>query len=218
MTLTGAKGFAGWHMSGPKMNSGFKRGTYHRELRVDQQRGNFENLIAAADDLDTHHCTGMLNSFSSRSPGSRVWLFKLNRFISASRRRILGILKEPEEKIHDSLTGKTMTFLSDEYASRTASSLAKNKQRRINLHDREAVEEEIIARAERNLKRANRRMDENYIEEVSDDEHFLDESNVQETAPVVKPSIPSFIADAVDFIGSLTPTTRSILASMSVKA
>ncbi|KAG2127469.1 uncharacterized protein EDB93DRAFT_1109297 [Suillus bovinus] len=121
--------------------------------------------------------------------------------LSCKRRRILGILKEPEEKIHDSLTGKTMTFLSDEYASRTASSLAKNKQRRINLHDREAVEEEIIARAERNLKRANRRMDENYIEEVSDDEHFLDESNVQETAPVVKPSIPSFIADAVDFIG-----------------
>jgi hypothetical protein len=108
--------------------------------------------------------------------------------------------------------------MSDEYASRLTLSLVKNKQKRVNLHNHEAVEEENIARAERNLKRANQRMDENHIEEVSNDEPFLDESNIPEKAPVAKPSIPSFIIDTVDFIGSLTPTTKSILASMSAKA
>jgi len=116
------------------------------------------------------------------------------------------------------LFNQTESLLSDEYASRIASSLVKNKQKRVNLHDHEAVEEENIACAEHNLKRANQWMDENHIEEVSDDKPFLDESNIPEKAPVAKPSIPGFIIDTVDFIGSLTPTTKSILASMSAKA
>ncbi|KAG2362338.1 hypothetical protein BDR07DRAFT_1376595 [Suillus spraguei] len=71
-------------------------------------------------------------------------------------------------------------LLSDEYILRIALSLTKNKQRHINLHDREAIEEENITCAKCNLKRANQRRDENYIEEVSKDEHFLDESDIPE--------------------------------------
>jgi hypothetical protein len=108
-------------------------------------------------------------------------------------------------------------LLSDEYASRVASSLARSNNKRVNLHDRDAVEAENIARAERNLNRANKRMDDNHIEDVSDDEPFLDESNPPENAPSAKPSVPSFITDTVDYIGSLTPTTKSILATLSAK-
>jgi hypothetical protein len=57
-------------------------------------------------------------------------------------------------------------LLSDEYASRVASSLARSNNKRVNLHDRDAVEAENIARAEHNLNRANKRMDDNHIEDV----------------------------------------------------
>jgi len=108
-------------------------------------------------------------------------------------------------------------LLSDEYASRVASSLARSNNKRVNLHDRDAVEAENITQAERNLNRANKRMDDNHIKDVSDDEPFLDESNPPENAPSAKPSVPSFITDTVDYIGSLTPTTKSILATLSAK-
>jgi hypothetical protein len=108
-------------------------------------------------------------------------------------------------------------LLSEEYASRVASSLTKNKQKRVNLHDRNAVEEENIAHAECNLKRANQRLDNNHIEEVSDDEPFLNESYPPEKASTVKLSVPSFIVDTVDYIGSLMPTTKSILATLSAR-
>jgi len=108
-------------------------------------------------------------------------------------------------------------LLSDEYASRIASSLAKNVQKCVNLHNKDAVEAENIAHAERNLRRAHLRMNEDHIEEVSDDEPFLDESCPQEKASTAKPSVPSYIVDAVDFIGSLTPTTKSILAVLTTK-
>jgi hypothetical protein len=54
-------------------------------------------------------------------------------------------------------------LLSDEYASRIASSLAKNVQKRVNLHDKDVVEAENIARAERNLRRAHLRTNEDHI-------------------------------------------------------
>ncbi|KAG1888467.1 uncharacterized protein F5891DRAFT_182174 [Suillus fuscotomentosus] len=108
-------------------------------------------------------------------------------------------------------------LLSDEYASRIASSLAKNNHKRVNLHDPDAVEAENTARAERNLTRAHLRIDDNHIEDVSDDEPMLDEASSPEKDFTTKPTIPGYILEAVDFIGSLTPTTKSILAALTSK-
>lgn len=108
-------------------------------------------------------------------------------------------------------------LLSDEYASKVASSLARNNNKRVNLHDQDAVEAENTVRAERNLRRAHLRADEDHIEEVSDDEPFLNEEYSPEKDHTAKPTIPSYILEAVDFIGSLTPTTKSILAALTAK-
>ncbi|KAG1720470.1 hypothetical protein EDB19DRAFT_1964631 [Suillus lakei] len=94
---------------------------------------------------------------------------------------------------------------STEEELRVASSLVQHSRRRADLNDNSAVVKENLMHADHNLKRANQRLDENYIEDVSEDKAFLDEFADQ----TVKSSVPHYIIDTVDYIGSLTPTTKA---------
>lgn len=85
----------------------------------------------------------------------------------------------------------------------------------IDLNDWEAVIEENLRRSRRNLIRAQQRADPAHIEVPDNDESFLDEP----PSPLVTPAPTSFlakkIAKAYRYVGSLTPTMRKLVHSIS---
>ncbi|KAG1728441.1 hypothetical protein EDB19DRAFT_2027980 [Suillus lakei] len=85
----------------------------------------------------------------------------------------------------------------------------------VDPNDYEAVIEENLLRAERNLLRAQQRADPEFIEVPEDDESFLDEPPTPPVTPAPSSSISRKIAKAYGYVGSLTPSTRKLVHSIS---
>lgn len=85
----------------------------------------------------------------------------------------------------------------------------------VDPNDREAVIEENLRRSQRNLLRAQQRANPEFVEVPDEDEPYLDEP----PSPPVTPAPTSFlakkIAKAYGYVGSLTPTTRKLVHSIS---
>ncbi|KAG1886299.1 hypothetical protein F4604DRAFT_1918029 [Suillus subluteus] len=103
-----------------------------------------------------------------------------------------------------SVNSRTLT---DDEINRVVESVGRCVTVPIDLEDLEAVIEENLARADRNVARESKRNDPNFIEEISDDELFLDEPTPEPFTPLPKPFPGNKVSQAFSFLNTLTPNT-----------
>ncbi|KAG1812023.1 hypothetical protein EV424DRAFT_1542243 [Suillus variegatus] len=88
-------------------------------------------------------------------------------------------------------------------------------QRVIDFDDQEAVIAENLCRSKHNLLRAKQRANPDYVEVPDDDEPYLEEPITPPVIPAPTSSLAKRLAKAYGYIGSLTPTTRKLVHTIS---
>ncbi|KAG1855977.1 hypothetical protein F4604DRAFT_1932124 [Suillus subluteus] len=104
--------------------------------------------------------------------------------------------------------------LSDDEVNDLANALGQ-VQRVIDFDDREAVIAENLRCSERNLLQAQQRADLNHVEVPDDDESYIEEPPTLPVTPAPTSSLAKKLARAYGYVGSLTPTTRKLVHSIS---
>jgi hypothetical protein len=104
-------------------------------------------------------------------------------------------------------------MLSDGEINRVADAVGKCAAFTTDLEDHDTVLAENSARASRNAAREAKRSDPNFIEEISDDEPFLDDEVPQPFTPLPRPNPGIKMLKAFSFLSTLTPNTAKRVVS-----